>query len=177
MRLMTTETFRLVLMLTRVCISEGGWDAHEECPVIVHALAEQAVYRGTTLEAQICAYAPNSCNRHRTDSRRWISYLSPELPRRPPGFPTRLSWTEYRPQVAAMFLTAYRAYLGVAVNECPGAFHWGSPHCGRCRRRMREYGFIRIPCPVAANHWWGRPVDPAPVVAIPEPALCEQTWC
>lgn len=174
---MNPETFRLILMLARVCISEGGFDGHEECTVIVHSLIEQAAYRNTTLEAQICAYSPNSCNRRRTDSRRWISFLHPERDTRPPGFPTRLPWTVYRAKVAAMVVTAYNAYQGVSVNACPGAFHWGSRHCGRCRRRMREYGFQRLPCPVGANHWWQRPIEAQPVPEPPETLMCEVLIC
>lgn len=165
---MNPQTFYLVLMLTRVCISEGGFDNHKECAVIVHALVEQAGVRGIPLRTQICLYAPNSCNPDRRDSRRWISALHPESRTRPPGFPRMLSWTSYRPKVAAMFVTAYQAYLGAIPSPCPGAFHWGATWCGACRRRMRTAGYDRIQCEGVDNHWWGHSFDPMPVIK-PEP--------
>lgn len=155
---MSPAEIALVMMLTRVCISEGGFDGHKECTVIVHALTEQAAERGISLRSQICSYAPNSCLRHRTDRRRWINDLHPDRRLRPSGFPRSVSWTTHRPMVAAMFVTAYRAYTGAVSNPCPGAFHWGASWCSACRRRMRAAGFQRVYCPGVDNFWWGRPL-------------------
>lgn len=154
---MNPQTFAVVLMLTRVCISEGGFDGHKECAVIVHALIEQAQQREIPLETQICLYAPNSCRRVRTDARRWINDLHPERRSRPRGFPRSVSWTTHRAMVAAMFVTAYQAFLGAIPSPCPGALHWGASWCRACRTRMRNAGFERVSCGGVDNHWWGRP--------------------
>ncbi len=152
---MNPDTFRIILMLARVCVSEGGWEGHQECVVIVNALMEQAEDRGITLERQICAYAPNSCDRRRQDDRRWIAYMTPDG-RAPRGWP-RLNWERYRVRLAAMMVVAYRAYLGIEVSSCPAGYHWGSSWCSSCRRRMRQSGFRRIDCPIANNFWYARP--------------------
>lgn len=152
---MNPQTFQIVLMLARVCVSEVGWQGHDECTVIVHAIVHQAQQRGLTIEEQICAYAPNSCNPRRRDRRRWISHLHPERSQVPPGWPRGMIWSERRAQFVAMLLVAHRAYLGEIPSACPGAFHWGAPGCGACRRRMREYGFVRAGCDMR-NFWYRR---------------------
>lgn len=150
---MTHQAFILSLMLARVCVSEGGWNGHDECTVIVHALIEQATERGIPLRNQICAYAPNSCNRNR-ERRRWIAFLHPERRYAPPSWPN-LPWERYRARFASMMITAYRAYIGELPSACPGGYHWGAKWCRACRRRMRR-GFVRIECDIAANAWYAR---------------------
>lgn len=141
-------------MLARVCVSEAGWQGHEECTVIVHALSNQAAERGIPLRRQICAYAPNSCDRDREDNRKWISHLHPEARRPPPGWP-RLSWETHRVRFVAMVITAYRAMIGELSSACPGAYHWGAHWCRACRERMRDSGYVRAGCEMA-NAWWRR---------------------
>lgn len=152
---MTSQAFITAIMLARVCVSEGGWNGHDECTVIVHALYEQARDRGVPIRRQICAYAPKSCNKNRV-RRRWIAHLHPERRAAPPGWP-RLSWEKYRPRFAAMVVTAYRASIGEIPSACPAALHWGAKWCRACKRRMRR-GFELMECPIALNAWYRRRV-------------------
>jgi hypothetical protein len=152
---MSGQILVLSIMLARVCVSEAGWTNHDECAVIVHALINQSEQREIPLRSQICAYAPNSCDRERDDERRWIAFLHPELRRPPPGWPEGTRWETHRAMFAAMVLTSYRAYIGEIVSPCPLAFHWASPHCRPCRERMRQYGFVRAGCGLS-NSWWRR---------------------
>jgi hypothetical protein len=151
---MTPQVFALSLMLARVCVSEAGWNGHEECTVIVHALVQQAHNRGIPLEQQICAYAPNSCDRDRQDGRRWISHLHPNRTSAPPGWP-RMSWAEYRAKFTGIMMLAYRSYMGEVPSACPQAYHWGSVYCEACRVRMRDSGFVRAGCGLR-NAWYRR---------------------
>lgn len=155
--MMTLATFRIALMIARVCVSEAGWNGHDECTAIAHAFVYQAQTRNITIERQICAYSPNSCNKNRTDRRMWISHLHPESRRAPPGWPRGMSWEEHRAKFTAMLLVAHRAYLGVLPSACPGSVHWGSHGCRACRTRMESSGFIRSHCGLA-NRWWRRPL-------------------
>lgn len=150
---MSAHAFTIALMLARVCVSEAGWHGHDECTVIVHAVVHQAQVRGRSVEAQICAYAPNSCNPNRQDDRRWIAHLHPERSQPPPGWPRGSSWAQHRAYFVAMLLVAHRAYIGELPSACPGAFHWGSQGCRPCRQRMREHGFVRAGCGLS-NAWW-----------------------
>lgn len=143
-----------VTMLARVCVSEAGWDGYEECEVIVHAISQQAIERNIPLRRQICAYAPNSCNPDRTDSRRWIAHLNPRSRARPSGWP-RLPWEIHRVRFVAMWMTAWMALTGRSTNPCPDALHWGSQTCSRCFERMRESNFVRAGCGLA-NVWFRR---------------------
>ena len=152
---MTHQAFILSLMLARVCVSEGGWNGHDECVVIVNALQAQADQRGISLRRQICAYAPNSCNQERQDRRKWIAHLSPERRRPPPGWPRGMRWEPRRAQFAAMMVVAYRALQGEISNPCPGALHWGAPWCESCERRMRNSGMVRAGCGLL-NYWYRR---------------------
>lgn len=153
--MMTAATFRIALMLARVCVSEAGWEGYDECTVIVHAFVYQAHERGISVDQQICAYAPNSCNRERTDPRRWIAHLHPERRTAPPGWPRGMSWSEHRAKFTAMLLVASRAYRGTIPSACPTALHWGAQWCRPCRDRMRAAGFERAGCDMA-NAWWRR---------------------
>lgn len=151
--MMTAQTFAIAVMLARVCVSEAGWQGHEECTVIVHALVYQAQARDIPVQQQICAYAPNSCNPDRDDNRRWIAHLHPERRYAPPGWPRGMRWSEHRAFFAAMVLVAARAYRGEEPSPCPGARHWGARWCSECRERMEEHGYVRAQCGFR-NAWW-----------------------
>lgn len=155
---MLPETFAIAIMLARVCVSEAGWQGHDECTVIVHSLTYQAHQREIPIRHQICAYAPNSCNRDREDRRRWIAHLHPERRYAPPGWPRGLRWSQYRAYFTAMVMVAARAYRGEIPSACPGAVHWGATWCRRCRERMRASGYVRAGCGLR-NAWWRRPPE------------------
>lgn len=150
---MTSQVFMTAVMLARVCVSEAGWQGHEECAVIVHALNQQAIQRNLSLRTQICNYAPNSCDQDR-EHRRWIAFLDPRRASPPPGWP-RLPWEPHRAKFAAMTVTAWKAMTGRMASPCPGAIHWGSQHCTACTRRMEEHNFVRAHCGLA-NRWYRR---------------------
>lgn len=150
---MTPQIFTISVMLARVCVSEAGWDAHDECAVIVHALNQQAIQRNVSLKRQICDYAPKSCDQERT-RRRWIAFLEPDRRTAPPGWP-RLPWEPYRAKFAGMVVTAWETMTGRRASPCPEAFHWGSRHCPACERRMRRR-FERIECVGMKNVWYRR---------------------
>ena len=156
---MSPEVITLVLLLARVCFSEEGFN-HDACVTITHALIEQAEDRRIPLRTQICRYAPNSCDRHRMDDRRFISRLHPDRVYAPPGMSQR-RWNEFRIRFAALMVTAYRAYIGELYPTCGNQerlpYHWGAQDCTSCFRRMRRSGFRRLHCPQLANAWFWRP--------------------
>ncbi len=150
------HTAALVTMLARVCVSEAGFFAHDECAVIVSALTQQAADRGAPLPRQVCAYAPNSCNRRRQDARRWIAHLSHTRTTAPPGwFGNRASWQRYREHFADMRDVVQQTLDGDRAPVCAG-YHWAARWCESCARRMRASGFRRLRCPTMRNAWYAR---------------------
>lgn len=144
------------LALARVCVSETGWDATPECAAIHEVLADRARVIGVSYMAALCSYSSKTCDRGRSDRRRWIAWLSPSL-ERPRGFPSHLRWASYRERWREMLRHAGAVLRGEVSSTCEEPPHyWGMPSGIDLRRAMLA-GWRRIECPGARNAFWRVP--------------------
>lgn len=144
-------------LAARICWSESGPRAHEECRAIVVVLVERAALLGRDFADMARSYAARATGARAGHRRAFIPLLTLDHERPPPFWPHHgMRWSEGRTLLSALAATAWRALRGIDETPCPGGRHWGAQGCGPCRRRMRAAGFRRIQCRVeTANVFWG----------------------
>lgn len=144
-------------LAARVCWSEAGARAHDECRAIVHVLVERAARLDLTFAEMARAYASRATGAEPGHRRPFIPLLTLDHVRPPPSWPHHgMRWSEGRTLFSALAVTAWRALRGIDATPCPGGLHWGAPGCAPCRRRMRVAGLVRLRCRVeTANDFWG----------------------
>lgn len=141
------------LALARVCVSEVGWDPTPECAAIHQVLEDRAQRMGMTYGAAVCAYSSRTCDRDRTDARRWISHLTARGAR-PDGWPSTASWARHRPRWLELHEHAGEVLRGRVASSCDGeVHHWGMPG-GIDLERALSAGWTRVDCPGARNAFW-----------------------
>jgi hypothetical protein len=148
---------RLQLALTRICISEAGFQVQtNDCMMIYHTLRTRS-RSGEITMGIMRAYAPQSFNVDRTDSRRWIAHLRGDG-REPHGWRenTTIPWSSRRES----YMEVYR-YVGELLRTRPEnpcgirIDHWGAPYFRRSRH-IRA-GWIPIVCGETRNQFWSLP--------------------
>lgn len=149
---------RLQLALTRICISEAGFQTRtNDCLMIYHALRTRS-NTGEITMGIMRAYAPMSFDLNRTDSRSWIAHLRADG-REPHGWRdnTALPWSTRR----AGFMEVYR-YTGMLLrtrpeNPCDIRIdHWGARYFRR--NLLLRRGWTPIVCGETLNQFWSMPV-------------------
>jgi hypothetical protein len=153
----SSRNTRLQLALTRICISEAGFQVRtNDCMMIYHTIRTRSRSGELTLGI-MRAYAPQSFNIHRTDSRSWIAHLRVDG-REPRGWRenTTIPWSTRREG----FLEVYR-YVGDLLRTRPENAcgiridHWGAPYFRRSRH-IRN-GWTPIVCGETLNQFWSLP--------------------
>lgn len=149
---------RLQLALTRICISESGFQTRtNDCMMIYHTLRTRS-NSGEITMGIMRAYAPQSFNVNRTDSRSWIAHLRADG-REPRGWRenTTLPWSTRR----AGFLEVYR-YVGNLLRTRPAnpcdmrIDHWGARYFRR--NTLIRRGWTPIVCGETLNQFWSMPL-------------------
>lgn len=147
----------LQLALTRICISESGFQVRtNDCTMIYHALRTRSSTGEITLGI-MRAYAPQSFNIHRTDNHRWIAHLRIDA-REPIGWreTTTISWSTRKEgfqqvwnHVGMLLRTRPENSCGIRID------HWGARYFRR-RTHIRN-GWIPIQCGETLNQFWSLP--------------------
>lgn len=148
------------LALARVCASEVGIVSTPECAAIHEVLEDRSRQMGLSYIATVCAYSSRTCDRGRTDARRWIAWLHPSGAR-PDGWPATASWARHRGRWLELHRHAGEALRGRVASPCeePPA-HWGGPMDDW---RAHRAGWVRVDCgPDVRNHFWAVPSRRAP---------------
>jgi hypothetical protein len=148
---------RLQLALTRICISEAGFQIRtNDCLMIYHALRTRS-NTGEITMGIMRAYAPQSFNLNRDDSRSWIAHLRADG-REPRGWRenTSLPWSTRR----TGFMEVFR-YVGELLRTRPEnpcgiqIDHWGARYFRRGTLIRR--GWTPIVCGETLNQFWSLP--------------------
>lgn len=145
----------LILLLARLCVSETGWNAPNECRAIVHVVRTRAEIRGTSIASMARAYAPG-LTRPRTPRQQWIAALHPDQ-RAPKTWPRGASWERHRVRLQALAVVVADA-LAEQRSSCV-AEHWSAPHCRACNARMVTAGYVPADCGRTSNVFWIRRRD------------------
>lgn len=125
--------------LVRMCAGETGVRRQgwvEACVVQVGIIARRAAASGRTLSEQAMLYS-SALKRARPD-RVWVTLLE-ENGRRPEGFPSGASWSEYRSRLAVLFWIVRSQLAGDVPDTCAGADHFGSVRMDGHRARRANW--------------------------------------
>lgn len=146
------------LLLARLCANEAGLPLSDDCAAIDHVLRVRASVSGRTYADVLHRYQRNAgaLGLDRTDSRRWIAFLSPDGAE-PPGWQPRLRWSRHRPRWLALYEQAQAIRAGEVPSPCDvEPDHWGAPGY---LDRPRRAGWSRVDCGATRNAFWRMPAN------------------
>ncbi len=147
----------LQLALTRICISESGFQTTtDDCTFIYHALRNRSRTGEISIEI-MRAYSPGTFNINRTDSRRWIAHLRSDF-KEPHSWQETvdLPWSARRQGFINVYNHVGRMLRGNVRNPCGRRIdHWGAR--GFRRELHLSNGWHLLECGNTLNDFWSLP--------------------
>jgi hypothetical protein len=115
------------IALARVCVSEAGWTYDGDCAAIHAVLRFHSIRRDLSFLQFARRYSDRVFDRRRSDSRRWIAWLSPTF-EQPRGWPRRvLTWERGAELWRERLEHAEEIVRGEVEPECDRPpHHWGA---------------------------------------------------
>ncbi len=146
------------IALARVCVSEAGWTYDGDCAAIHAVLSFHAIRRDMTFLEFARRYSERVFNRRRSDSRRWIAWLSPTF-ERPRGWPGRvLTWERGAELWRARLEHAEEIVRGEVSPSCDRTpHHWGARYGvdrSRAQRAIDEGRWQVVNCGDTRNAFY-----------------------